>query len=58
VEPPPPDHPLLAPDLREKNLLITPHSAWLSLESRQRLLQGLLSNLQNFIDGKPSNQVA
>jgi glycerate dehydrogenase len=58
VEPPPTDHPLLASDLREKNLIITPHSAWLSLESRQRLLQGLLSNLQNFIDGKPSNRVA
>ena len=58
VEPPPTDHPLLASDLREKNLIITPHSAWLSLESRQRLLQGLLSNLQNFIAGKPSNRVA
>ncbi len=58
VEPPPTNHPLLASDLREKNLIITPHSAWLSLESRQRLLQGLLSNLQNFIAGKPSNRVA
>ena len=58
VEPPPADHPLLAADLREQNLIITPHSAWLSLESRQRLLEGLLINLQNWIEGKPTNRVA
>ena len=58
VEPPPLDHPLLAPDLRAKNLLITPHTAWLSRESRQRLLDGLVANLQAFLDGNPTNRVA
>lgn len=58
AEPPPADHPLLAPDLRDKNLLITPHTAWLSRESRQRLLDGLAANLRGFLDGKPVNRVA
>lgn len=58
VEPPPADHPLLAPDLRNRNLLITPHTAWLSLESRQRLLDGLVGNLRAFLEGTPTNRVA
>jgi len=58
VEPPPADHPLLAPDLRDRNLLVTPHTAWLSRESRQRLLDGLIGNLQAFLDGTPTNRVA
>lgn len=58
VEPPPADHPLLAADLAEKNLIITPHTAWLSLESRRRLLEGVIINLQNWLDGKPTNRVA
>lgn len=57
VEPPSLDNPLLAPDLRAKNLLITPHTAWSALEARQRLLDGLLSNLEAFLAGSPENQV-
>lgn len=57
VEPPSPDNPLLAADLRSKNLLITPHTAWSAQEARQRLLDGLLSNLQAWLDGAPDNQV-
>ncbi|MGJ8723311.1 MAG: D-2-hydroxyacid dehydrogenase [Roseibacillus sp.] len=57
VEPPSQDNPLLAPDLRAKNLLITPHTAWTAQEARQRLLDGLLNNLEAWIDGTPDNQV-
>jgi glycerate dehydrogenase len=58
VEPPPADHPLLAADLGDKNLIITPHTAWLSLQSRQRLLAGVVDNLKNWLAGTPSNRVA
>ena len=57
VEPPSQDNPLLAADLRSKNLLITPHTAWSAKEARQRLLDGLLNNLQAWLDGSPDNQV-
>ena len=43
VEPPPADHPLLAEDI--PNLIITPHNAWISRESRQRLLDGVVENI-------------
>ena len=58
VEPPPADHPLLAADLVDRNLIITPHTAWLSLQSRQRLLAGVVDNLKNWLAGSPSNRVA
>ncbi len=54
-EPPPPDHPLLASDI--PNLILTPHSAWTSRESRERLLDGLLANITSFLAGSPSNRV-
>ena len=44
VEPPPADHPLLAKDI--PNLIITPHNAWISRESRQRLLDGVVENIR------------
>lgn len=51
VEPMPNDNPLrLAP-----NCLITPHLAWASLEARKRLAQIIYDNIQNFINGRPSN---
>lgn len=43
VEPPPADHPLLTVDI--PNLIITPHNAWISRESRQRLLDGVVDNI-------------
>ncbi|MFI2812403.1 D-2-hydroxyacid dehydrogenase [Microbulbifer sp. JSM ZJ756] len=46
VEPPPADHPLLAGDI--PNLIITPHSAWISRESRQRLLDGVVANIEEW----------
>lgn len=46
VEPPPADHPLL--DREIPNLIITPHNAWISRESRQRLLDGVEGNIRNW----------
>ncbi|WP_299729186.1 D-2-hydroxyacid dehydrogenase [uncultured Endozoicomonas sp.] len=45
TEPPPEDYPLIRhqPD----NLIITPHIAWATLESRARLLQQLVNNIRN-----------
>ena len=54
-EPPPADHPLLAPDI--PNLILTPHSAWVSRESRQRLLDGVAGNLRAWRAGRPTNVV-
>lgn len=55
TEPPPPDHPLLDPAI--PNLLITPHSAWVSRESRQRLLDGVAANVRAWRLGQPINRV-
>ncbi len=53
TEPPPPDNPLL----RAPNCLITPHLAWASRESRQRLLDATAENIRAFLDGSPRNIV-
>ncbi|SDY83700.1 2-hydroxyacid dehydrogenase [Nitrosomonas sp. Nm33] len=39
------------------NLIITPHIAWASRESRQRLLNQVADNIQNFFQNKPFNQI-
>lgn len=39
------------------NLIITPHIAWASRESRQRLLDQLAGNIENFFQHKPFNQI-
>lgn len=51
TEPPPPDHPLLDPAL--PNLLITPHNAWASRETRQQLLTQIGENIAAFNAGAP-----
>jgi len=53
VEPPPKDHILLNSEL--KNLIITPHIAWSSLQSRQRLLNQVAENINAFQTGTPRN---
>jgi glycerate dehydrogenase len=59
AEPPSPENPLLADDLLDSGrLLITPHTAWISREARQRLVDGLVANLQAFLNGTPVNRVA
>ncbi|WP_444934881.1 D-2-hydroxyacid dehydrogenase [Microbulbifer sp. JTAC008] len=45
-EPPPASHPLLDRDI--PNLIITPHNAWISHESRQRLLNGVVENIETW----------
>jgi glycerate dehydrogenase len=40
-----------------KNCIITPHNAWASFESRQRLLNITLQNVKAFLRGAPQNVV-
>lgn len=54
-EPPPADNPLLASDI--PNLIVTPHTAWASIESRQRMINELVLNIEAFLAGKPRNTV-
>lgn len=54
-EPPPEDHVLLSSDI--PNLVITPHTAWASQPSRQRLLNQLADNISAFVNGQPRNVV-
>jgi len=55
-EPPPLDHPLLAPDI--PNLILTPHTAWASREARQRVLDEVALNIAAFAAGERRNRVA
>ncbi|ABI60460.1 MULTISPECIES: 2-hydroxyacid dehydrogenase [Nitrosomonas] len=55
AEPPVNGNPLL--DYPHPNLLITPHSAWASVESRQRMINLLADNIRNFLQNKPFNQI-
>jgi glycerate dehydrogenase len=40
------------------NLVLTPHVAWASRESRQRLLNQVVANIHAFLDGEPQNVVS
>ncbi len=51
VEPPPLDNPLIAADKELPNLFITPHTAWSSVEARQRLIDSVVENISNFLTG-------
>lgn len=52
-EPPHADNPLLS----AKNCYITPHIAWATYESRERLMNIAISNLQAYISGNPENVI-
>lgn len=54
-EPPAPGHPFLKAEL--DNLFITPHTAWSSQEARQRLLDGIVANIEAFRKGEKRNRV-
>ena len=54
TEPPRSDNPLLT----AKNCLITPHLAWATRASRERLMRAVVKNIQTFLAGAPENQVS
>jgi len=56
-EPPNSDNPLLAV-LDRPNVIVTPHTAWASDEAMQILWDQVISHVENFHAGNPSNQVA
>lgn len=58
-EPPPVDHALMSAWQRGEvpNLLITPHSAWASIEARQRVVDQLAEGITAFENGAPIRTV-
>lgn len=55
-EPPRCDHTLLTEVM--SNLVVTPHTAWASIESRQRLIDELAKNIEAFKAGQARNLVS
>ena len=55
IEPPKEGNALLAEDI--PNLIITPHSAWGSVQARQRMVNQLFENAEAFKQGQPIRQV-
>lgn len=55
TEPPPADDVLLG--ARLPNLLITPHSAWGAIETRQRLMEQTRENIESFLAGSPVREL-
>ncbi len=55
-EPPPENHPLFARRIRDK-VLMTPHVAWASRESRQRLVDEIARNIRAFQNGRRRNRI-
>ncbi|MDO5554274.1 MAG: D-2-hydroxyacid dehydrogenase [Planctomycetia bacterium] len=53
-EPPADDNPLIT----ARNAWITPHIAWATLESRQRLMDIAVANIKAFLAGTPQNVVS
>jgi glycerate dehydrogenase len=56
IEPPPPDHPLMQA-LRYPNFILTPHVAWASEESMQRLADQLIDNINAFAAGRRQHRL-
>jgi glycerate dehydrogenase len=48
-------NPLIDSDI--PNLIITPHTAWVAVEARQRLLGQMVDNISAFLEGKTLRQV-
>jgi len=51
-EPLPKDSPLLKVKYKER-LLITPHIAWTSIQARERLLEGVVKNIEEYLENRP-----
>ena len=59
AEPPPVDHPMLAPELlAQPNFILTPHVAWASRPAMKILADQLIDNLEAFVAGRPQHRVA
>jgi glycerate dehydrogenase len=56
TEPPADDNPLLGL-LDLPNFILTPHVAWASDEAMQALADQLITNIENFVHGQPTNLV-
>ena len=41
-----------------KNVILTPHSAWSTVEARQNLINETALNIKAFFEGKPRNVVS
>jgi glycerate dehydrogenase len=54
-EPPRQGNPLLHPDI--PNLIVTPHIAWASLETRQHLIDEVAKNIAAFMRGESRNRI-
>jgi glycerate dehydrogenase len=54
-EPPDTSNPLLANDI--PNLIVTPHTAWASRQSRQRLVDQVADNIQSYLKGNANHRV-
>ena len=48
---------LESPLLHSKNCIITPHQAWTSIEARQKLMNGIIENIEGYLKGNPVNVV-
>lgn len=55
-DPEPPE--LNNPLFKMKNVILTPHIGWQTLEARQRLINLLAANIESFINKKPINVVS
>ena len=55
-EPPVEDHPYIAL-LNQPNFVLTPHVAWASNEAMQALAEQCIANIENFVNGCPTNVV-
>ena len=53
----PPRHGNLLLGAELPNLIITPHVAWASEETVQKLAEQLIGNVEAFLQGKPRNVV-
>ncbi len=54
TEPPLADNPLLT----ARNCFITPHIAWATSASRERLMNIMVNNIKSYLNGKPENNIA
>ena len=56
-EPPSNDHPYMKL-LERPNFILTPHVAWASTEAMQTLSDQMIDNIENFVNGNPTNVVS